>query len=137
MRIDTIEQVLRDCCQITVEGEGYEVAYRVAADNLRLGQSVVADSCNPIELTRSEWARVAVTAGARWVDIEIVCSDLQEHRRRVETRTTSVVGLVPPTWKDVVNREYDDWTTERVVIDTAGKAVEESLRELVGAVVPK
>ena len=27
---------------------------RIAADNLRLGISVVADSCNPIELTRDE-----------------------------------------------------------------------------------
>lgn len=47
VRIDTIEQALRDLCSVDVQGEGYRLAYRVAADNLRLGISVVADSCNP------------------------------------------------------------------------------------------
>lgn len=37
LRIDTIEQALRDLCGIVVEGEGYRLAYRIAADNLRLG----------------------------------------------------------------------------------------------------
>src|SRR6188474_787103 len=59
LRIDTVEQALRDLCGIAVEGEGYRLAYRVAADNLRLGVSVVADSCNPVELTRREWEMVA------------------------------------------------------------------------------
>src|SRR5688572_30698345 len=59
LRIDTIEQALRDICGINVQGEGYRLAYRIAADNLRLGVSVVADSCNPIELTRDEWEEVA------------------------------------------------------------------------------
>jgi predicted kinase len=55
IRIDTIEQALRDLCAVNVEAEGYRLAYRVASDNLRAGLSVVADSCNPIELTRREW----------------------------------------------------------------------------------
>ena len=55
LRIDTIEQALRDLCEFDVQGEGYRLAYRVAADNLRLGLNVVADSCNTIELTRREW----------------------------------------------------------------------------------
>ena len=53
LRIDTIEQALRDLCGVAVTGEGYRLSYRVAADNLQLGVSVVADSCNPIELTRT------------------------------------------------------------------------------------
>lgn len=40
LRIDTIEQALRDLCGIDVQGEGYRLAYRIAADNLRLGSSV-------------------------------------------------------------------------------------------------
>src|SRR5262245_7663829 len=93
VRIDTIEQGLRELCSINVQGEGYRLAYRVAADNLRLGISVVADSCNPLELTRREWERVAGDTGAQYVNIEVVCSDLQEHRRRVETRSSTVPGL--------------------------------------------
>ena len=54
LRIDTIEQALRDLCKLDVQAEGYGLAYRVASDNLRLGLHVVADSCNPIDLTRQE-----------------------------------------------------------------------------------
>src|SRR5262249_48240384 len=94
LRIDTVEQALRDLCGIVVEGQGYRLAYRVAADNLRLGVSVVADSCNPIELTREEWERLARDTQVRCVNIEVVCSDALEHRRRIETRRSSVAGLV-------------------------------------------
>ena len=59
LRIDTIEQALRDLCSMNVEGEGYRLAYRVAGDILRAGVSVVADSCNTNELTRREWEQVA------------------------------------------------------------------------------
>ena len=48
LRIDTIEQGLKDLCRINVEGEGYRLAYRMATDNLQLGNNVVADCCNPI-----------------------------------------------------------------------------------------
>src|SRR5579871_5028916 len=120
VRIDTVEQVLRDVRGIAVEGEGYRLSYRLAMDNLRLGVSVVADSCNPIELTRDEWESVARDARARCVNIEVICSDKQEHRRRVETRESTVPGLVLPTWDDVAIREYHDWTRERIVVDTAG-----------------
>jgi predicted kinase len=37
LRIDTIEQGLRDLCSVDVRAEGYRLAYRVAADNLRVG----------------------------------------------------------------------------------------------------
>lgn len=120
LRIDTVEQALRDLCSCDVQGEGYRLAYRVAADNLRLGMSVVADSCNPIELTRREWERVAREAHARYVNIEIICTDTVEHRRRVESRDATVPGLQLPTWDQVENRAYDEWTVERIVIDTSG-----------------
>src|SRR5512147_1981970 len=70
LRIDTIEQALRDLCAFDVQGEGYRLAYRIAADNLQLGIDVVADCCNPIELTRREWEQVALQAHARYVNIE-------------------------------------------------------------------
>lgn len=130
LRIDTIEQALRDLCALRVRGEGYALAYRVAADNLRLGTSVVADSCNPIELTRREWESVARDVGCAFVNVEVVCSDPDEHRRRVETRPVAVPGLVMPTWQDVLAREYHPWTVERVVIDTAGRSERECLDEL-------
>ena len=74
LRIDTVEQALRDLCHWDVQGEGYRLCYQVAADNLKLGRDVVADCCNPIELTRREWHQVALSNGADYTDIEICCS---------------------------------------------------------------
>src|SRR6185436_3863311 len=133
LRIDTIEHALRDLCGIVVEGEGYRLAYRVAADNLRLGVSVVADSCNPVELTRSEWETVASDTQVRWVNIEVVCSDAFEHRQRVETRKSNVPGLALPTWEAVLRREYHAWTRDRIVIDTARKTEHECFEELLNS----
>ena len=130
LRIDTMEQALRDLCGIVVEGEGYRLAYCVAADNLRLGVSVVADSCNPIELTRDEWETLARDTQVQCVNIEVICSDPLEHRRRIESRRSNIARLVLPEWEDVTRREYHAWTRERIVIDTARKTENESFEEL-------
>ena len=55
LRIDSIEQALRNH-GIQVEGEGYAVAHAVAADNLALGRTVIADCVNPWPLSRAEWS---------------------------------------------------------------------------------
>lgn len=130
VRVGTIEQALRDLCSVDVQGEGYRLAYRVASDILNSGVSVVADSCNPIELTRREWEQVALAADTRYINIEIVCSSTAEHRHRVEKRQSTIPGLRMPAWSDVDNREYHDWTVERVVIDTAGRTEGQCLNEL-------
>lgn len=130
VRIDTIEQALRDLCSLDTQGEGYGLAYRVAADNLRLGISVIADSCNPINLTRREWERTASDIGANYVNVEVVCSNVQEHRTRVETRRSPVPGLRLPTWDEVASRQYDPWTAARVILDTSGRSPEQCVDEL-------
>jgi predicted kinase len=129
VRIDSIEQALRDA-GLKVEGEGYSVAYAVAEDNLRLGRTVVADCVNPWPLTRDKWRSVADQVGVRAVDVEIVCSDVDEHRRRVESRSTDIAGHRLPTWTEVVERDYRAWVCERLVIDTALLDVEQSVRRI-------
>jgi predicted kinase len=133
LRIDTIEQALRETGSPVSGPEGYVVAYRLAADNLRLGLSVVADSVNPLELTRAAWRDVAARAGVPYVEIEVVCSDAAEHRERVEGRSADIAGFRLPTWDEVVRRVYEPWDAEHVVIDTAGRTVEQSLTALRGA----
>ncbi len=102
----------------------------LAADNLRLGLSVIADSCNPIALTRREWEEVAELEGAHFVNIKVTCSDKVEHRRRVETRENSISNLKLPTWEQVIRREYHSWDTARITIDTAGCSLDESFSKL-------
>jgi predicted kinase len=133
LRIDTMEQALRDLCSLDVEGEGYDLSYRIAADNLTVGLSVVADACNAIELTRNAWEEVARICEAMPIFIEICCSDRREHRRRIATRIRDVPDLPPPSWPDVEQREYHEWTRERIVVDTAGRIEGESLDQLCNA----
>ena len=108
VRIDTIEQAIRDSDVLAgdVGPAGYFVGYGIAATNLRLGHVVVADSVNPIAITRDAWRDVARAAGARLVEVEVVCSDPAEHRRRVETRTINVAGLVGPAWVWCLTRAW-------------------------------
>jgi predicted kinase len=131
IRVDTVEQGLRDLCNIKVEGEGYRLSYRIIADNLSLGLSSVSDSCNPIELTRNEWQEVAKSTGAKFVNIEIICSDATEHKHRVETRECEVPNLTPPNWQKVQNRHYEPWKFDVICIDTSGQTIEASFEELV------
>jgi predicted kinase len=132
LRIDTIEQAIVSCGNIDpIMEEGYETAYRVAAENLRTGQHVVADSINPLEITREAWAEVAREANVRLVNVEVICSDETEHRRRVETRSSDIPDLVLPTWDKVQNREYHPWTQPRIVIDTAGRSVGACVDDLI------
>jgi predicted kinase len=132
VRIDSIEQALRDE-GVTVEGQGYSVAYAVAEDNLRLGRSVIADCVNPWPLTRQAWQAVADRAGVRAVAVEVVCSDVDEHRTRVESRTPDIAGHRLPTWAEVMTRDYRPWDGERIVIDTARLDVVESVRTILSS----
>jgi predicted kinase len=130
LRIDTIEQGIRDLCDFKVEGEGYRLSYRIAADNLKLGNSVVADSCNPIKLTRREWQEVALSNNSSYTNIEVICSDVEEHKKRINDRKSDILGMALPSWKEVEKREYDSWGEGRILIDTATKNSNESFNEL-------
>lgn len=134
LRIDTIEQALRDSGTLAAEvgPAGYLVAYALAEANLRLGQIVIADAVNPLRITREAWRRSAANAGSPIIEVEIVCSDRAEHRRRVETRSIDIDGLAAPSWQAVIERSYEPWDRPPIVIDTAGRTPARSLADLRG-----
>ena len=115
-----------------MEGEGYAVAYVVAEDNLRLGRIVIADSVNP--WTRDAWRAVATRAGVRAIEIEIVCSDTEIHRHRVESRVADIPGHTVPSWREVTERDYRPWDRERMMIDSARTDVAESVRTILAII---
>src|SRR5579863_4669568 len=84
LRIDSIEQAIRDCVPVgsLFDEAGYRVAYALAEDNLRIGRTVIADSVNPLAVTRDAWLAVGRRAQAATVEVEVICSDLREHRAR-------------------------------------------------------
>lgn len=131
LRIDTIEQALKKEGIHKIGVKGYEIAYKIAQDNLRSGLSVVADSVNPLKITRKFWRNVAAETDSKFCEIEIICSNKSEHRERVESRVTDIDGLSLPSWQEVLNRKYDTWKNDRIVIDTANKNEKESKAELI------
>jgi len=132
LRIDTIEQALRSATMGSdaFGTAGYVVGYGVAADNLALGRTVVADAVNPHASIRAAWRDVARRAAVALVEVEVVCSDAAEHRRRVESRRADIPGLLLPTWEEVQARAYERWDGDHLVIDTARAPVEQGLTAL-------
>jgi len=129
LRIDSIEFAIWAAGRgrQAMDDVGYRVAYAVAADNLRVGNIVIADAVNPVAVTREAWRAVAEGLPAPAVEIEVMCSDLDEHRRRVEARASDIPGFTPPTWEEVLSREYHPWDREYLVIDTSGRTVAQNV----------
>jgi predicted kinase len=129
VRIDSIEQAIRGWAGVNqpLEDVGYRVAYAIAEDNLRIGRIVVADSVNPLRLTRDAWLNVAKRAGVTAVEVEIRCSSPEEHRRRIEARAADIPSLTMPTWADVVAREYHPWDRDHLVIESASRTIDENV----------
>ena len=125
LRIDSFEQAIRasEILDDDVKDAGYRAAYAVADDNLRLGRTVISDSVNPWMLTRNAWRDTGRGAGVRVVEIETICSDLAEHRRRIETRSNEMPGLALPSWQDTISRDYHAWDRDHLTVDTSGKSV--------------
>ena len=130
LRVDTIEQAIKNITGQPVGPEGYEVAYALATENLRLDAEVVVDSVNALDITRKGWQQAARQANSPFLEIEIICTDIAEHKHRIETRQTSIEGLQLPTWEQVQKREYHPWNTDRILIDTAGESADNSLLKL-------
>ncbi|MBT2323995.1 AAA family ATPase [Variovorax paradoxus] len=129
LRIDAIEQAVRDAGVLVADigPAGYMAAYALARSNLELGRIVVADCVNPLPITRAAWQAVARDAGVKLVEVEVICSDAAEHRRRVENRTSDIGGLVLPTWAGVTAHSYTPWTGQDLVIDTATLNAEDAI----------
>ena len=129
LRIDTIEDVLLadDGAPLVDRGAGYCVAYAIAEDNLKLGRIVIADSVNPIKITREAWREVAKRAGVTLVDVVVTCSDSAQHQSRVMARPPGTRGSA---WAEVLNRKFDAADGKAVVVDTASRTVEQCLAAL-------
>lgn len=133
LRIDTLEQAFTTATGhgADIGPAGYLAGYAVAKDNLRLGLTVVADSVNSLHVTRSAWRRVALDTGVRIFEIELICSDPTVHRLRVEGRKADIAGHKLPTWTSVLERQYDAWESEHLVIDTSIASIEQAIEIII------
>lgn len=99
----------------------YQVTQALAAENLKLGQTVIVDAVNPVQAARQMWFSLAETAPAHLRFIEVSCSDEILHRERIEARVRGIVGMPEVTWDRVLTRkaEYESWQHDRLELDSA------------------
>ena len=132
LRIDTIEQAIvrSGTAEHPLGPVGYTVAHALAADHLRQGLTVVAECVNPLAVTRDGWLGLATDLQMPFAEVEVVCSDRAEHRRRATERTVDIPGLPLPSWEEIATRPYDAWDRDHIIVDTAHRTVEDCLQEL-------
>ena len=121
LRVDAVESAMWDCGIDRDQPTGlaaYGVAEAIAAANLHLGTTVVADAVNAVEPARAGWREVASAQGVPLRVVEVVCSDPVEHRRRVEARVPGAGQRFVPTWDQVQAREYEPWREPHLTVDT-------------------
>ena len=98
------------------------VAYAIAEDNLKLGGTVIADSVNPIKITREAWRQVAKRAGVKLVDVVVTCQTALNIR--AECRPPGTRGS---DWAEILNREFDATDGLVFVVDTANRTMGQCL----------
>ena len=143
MRIDSIEQAIRAGRPPgrEIDDAGYRVARALAADNLRLGHTVIADAVNPVAATRAAWRAVSQSIPVPVFEVEVVCSDPDEHRRRVATRAADIPDLPLPTWDEICAEVraggYAPWDRPRLIVDTFRRSVDDNVDAIVAALTGK
>ncbi|KJZ24326.1 AAA family ATPase [Tritonibacter mobilis] len=132
LRVDSVEAALKNSVlKINrAEDAGYLAIASVARDNLLLGFDVIADTVNPIEITRNLWAETAASGNARILNVEVVCSDRALHRSRVKARASDIPGFVVPDWQTVSDRTFEPWREDRLIVDTSISEIEECVSQV-------
>jgi hypothetical protein len=93
---------------------------------------VVADSVNPLAITREAGARSRRAPARRASTSKSSAPTEGEHRRRI-TRQPDIDGHKLPTWNEVTNREYHAWDRNRLIIDSALETVDHAVQRVTAA----
>lgn len=136
LRIDVIEQAIGRAGRIEggVGPLGYIIAQDLALANLILGNSVVADAMNAVAESRNAWRVVARQARVDIIEVEVLCSDIELHRRRVTERTPDITGHQLPDWAKISSIRMEPWNSSPLVLDTAKLSVEDAVKCVCDAV---
>ena len=130
LRIDSIETAIKNSSLKPKEENeaGYLIAYEIAKDNLLLGHTVIADSVNPIEASRNSWKNVAIEQNKKFLEIEIICSNKEEHKNRIMKRNGNIYDNTPLTKLESITQHiYEPWNNIDLQLDTFNTSVENSV----------
>ena len=125
LRIDTIEEgLMRSHLDAQdLKDAGYTVAQALAKDALGVGQSVVADAVHGHQQGRDDWEALAaeMQSSVQWV--HVVCTDLEEHKRRIQRRATQGAQH-GADWSEISKRSLAPVPSQWFELDTAGQEIE-------------
>jgi predicted kinase len=129
LSVDPVEDAMLGCglpAGWNLGVAAYEAVRTMAEANLALGGMVVVDAVNDGEEARRTWRRAAAKHDAALSFVVLICSDLDEHRRRLEGRRRGLSHVPEPSWSRVLERarDYAPWSVERLEVDTARMSVE-------------
>jgi predicted kinase len=89
----------------------YLVAETIAGLVLESGHDVIVDAVNGVDPAREQWVDLAQSRGETLRFIEVICSDPELHRERLETRGRRLPHVNEPSWHAVEQSldEYSPW----------------------------
>jgi predicted kinase len=127
--VDTVELALLEA-GLQPGVAGYLAVQALASQQLAAGLSCVVDAVHPVSATREIWKSIAASRQATLHFIEVVCSNPEIHRLRVEVRRREEGELVPD-WKRVLARkaEYEPWTERPLQVDSC-EPLEQNLAKI-------
>jgi predicted kinase len=104
----------------------YLVAEKLAEGALANGSGVIIDAVNAVEPAREQWMRLAAEQNTPIRFIEVVCSDPELHRERLESRSHRLAHLAGSD-AHAVEQSLDEWepwgvttgSVPRTTIDSA------------------
>lgn len=103
----------------------YLVAGTIVDSVLTSGTAAIVDAVNAVNPAREQWITIAAKHGDAIKFIEVICSDADLHRERLEARNRNLPHVSEPTWHAVEQSldEYDAWSgpsadVDRLVLDT-------------------
>jgi predicted kinase len=115
----------------------YLVAEAIADAALANGQSIIVDAVNAVNPAREQWVALSKKYREPLRFIEVICSDSQLHRQRLENRNRGLPNFPEPTWLAVEQSlaDYAPWSGDsasfpRITLDTVestGSIVEKAL----------
>jgi predicted kinase len=128
LSVDPVEDAMLRCDLPAGRNVGvaaYEAVRTMAESNLALGSVVVVDAVNDSEAARDTWRTAASNSEASLTFAVLTCSNLDEHRRRLEGRSRRFSRLPEPPWSQVLGRarDYAPWNCEHLNVDTCATSV--------------
>ena len=89
----------------------YLVAEMHAEGSLQSGRSIIVDAVNAVNPAREQWVNLAARHNEKLKFIEVMCSDPELHRQRIEARERTLPHL-ELTWNAVEQslEDYSEWS---------------------------